>query len=62
MIDNYRPLLEILKEIKEVLLKEQELSDKAKTFIKRQESVIKINDENYDKLVRYRIGSCLKII
>ena len=55
MIDSYRQFLEILKEIKEVLIKGQELSDKAKTFIKRQESIIKINDENYDKLVRYRI-------
>jgi len=51
MIDSYRQLLEILNEMKEVLLKGQELSDKAKTFIKRQESIIKINDENYDKLV-----------
>lgn len=55
MIRNYRQFLEILKELKEVLLKGEELSDKAKTFIERQESVMKINDENYSKLLRYRV-------
>lgn len=47
MIDNYRKLLEIVEEIKEVLLKGQELSDKAKTVIERQERIIKINGENF---------------
>lgn len=55
MIDSSKELLEILKEMKQVLLKGEELSDKAETLIKRQKSIMKINDKNYEKLLRYQI-------
>ena len=38
MIRDHRQFLKVLKELKEVLLKGEELSNKAKTFIERQES------------------------
>ena len=55
MIDTSQKILDILTDLNNTFLEGQTLSSQIETLIRRQTVIMKINDKNYDSLLRYRI-------
>ena len=55
MTNSYQQIIEIMEEIKELLIKSEKLSSKVQMLLKRQKNVIEINDKNHTTLLEYRI-------